>query len=137
MIKLPIGDFELGIGAFRIGDWEFPNPENTNFLFKITNWSFYHQLVISAFNSLIKKVLKLTPFWSLLFFYLIFFFYECVFCHGPYSRLKAMARSPPIQDVTHLSSNERTRTNIYALAFKQEQTCLQDIVTVCNSNRNI
>ena len=23
MIKLPIGDFEFGIGVFRIGDWGF------------------------------------------------------------------------------------------------------------------
>ena len=44
VIKLPIGDFEMGIGVFRIKDWGFkspiPNPKNTNPHFKITNWSF-------------------------------------------------------------------------------------------------
>ena len=38
MIKWPIGDFVLGIGVFRIGD--FLNPENT--ITKFQN----HQLVI-------------------------------------------------------------------------------------------
>ena len=38
----------LGLG---IGD--FSNPRNTNSQFIITNWSFYHQLVISTFSSLI------------------------------------------------------------------------------------
>ena len=31
MIKLPIGDFEFGIGVFKIH--KIPNPENTNPLF--------------------------------------------------------------------------------------------------------
>ena len=43
-IKLPIGDFELGIGVFKIRDWIFkfpiPNPINTNPQLKITNWLF-------------------------------------------------------------------------------------------------
>ena len=30
------------------------NPKNTNSQFKITNWPFYHQLVISTFSSLVK-----------------------------------------------------------------------------------
>ena len=38
VIKLPIDDFELEIGVFK---------------FKITNWSFYHQLVIPTFSSLV------------------------------------------------------------------------------------
>jgi hypothetical protein len=52
VIKLLISDFDLGIGVFRIGD--LLNPENTNSKFKITNRSFYHQLVISNFSSLFK-----------------------------------------------------------------------------------
>ena len=39
MIQLPIGDFELGIGVFRIGDWGF--PESLKHQFPIQN----HQLV--------------------------------------------------------------------------------------------
>ena len=31
----------------------FANPENTNSEFKIINWVFYHQLVISTFSSLL------------------------------------------------------------------------------------
>ena len=50
VIKWSIGDFELGIGVFRIRDWGFispnPNPKNTNPQFKITSWLFYHQLLI-------------------------------------------------------------------------------------------
>ena len=56
VIKMPIDDFELGIGVFRIRDWRtespFPKPKHTNPQFKITNWSFYHHLVISNFSSL-------------------------------------------------------------------------------------
>ena len=41
VIILPIGDFELEIGLFRIKDWGFkspiPNPKNTNFQFIISN----------------------------------------------------------------------------------------------------
>ena len=37
VIEQPIGDFELGIGVFKIGDW-----------------SFYHHLVISTFSSLLS-----------------------------------------------------------------------------------
>ena len=57
VIKLPIGDFELGIGVFRIGDRGFkstiPNPQNTNTQIKIINWQFYHHLVIFTFSSLL------------------------------------------------------------------------------------
>ena len=57
VIKLPIGDFELGLGVFRIGDWglksQIPNPKNTNSQFKMTNWQFYHYSVIFTFSSLI------------------------------------------------------------------------------------
>ena len=39
---MPIGDFELENGVFRITDWGFksaiPNPKNTNPQFKNTNW---------------------------------------------------------------------------------------------------
>ena len=53
VIKLPIGGFELGIGVFMIRDQGFksqiPNPNNTNPKFKITNWSLYHQFMISTF----------------------------------------------------------------------------------------
>ena len=38
----------LGLG---IGD--FPNPKNTNYQLKITNMSFYHQVVISISSSLL------------------------------------------------------------------------------------
>ena len=41
-IKWPNGDFELGIGVFRIGYWGFkspiPYPKNTNPYFKNTKW---------------------------------------------------------------------------------------------------
>ena len=60
VIKLPIGDFELGIGIFRIRYWGFKSPilnfKNTIPQFKITNWSFDHQLVISTFSSLITEL---------------------------------------------------------------------------------
>ena len=57
MIKLPISDFEMGIGVFQnhklviyspIGDFEKHQPQ-----FKITYWSFYHQLVNLIFSSLV------------------------------------------------------------------------------------
>ena len=60
VIKLPIADFELGIGVFRIGDQGFkspiPNPKNPIPRFKITNWSFYHPLVIYTLSSRISCV---------------------------------------------------------------------------------
>ena len=52
MIKWPIGDFELKIDVSRI--WEIPNPKNANPPFKTTNWSFYPQLMISTFSSLLR-----------------------------------------------------------------------------------
>ena len=52
VIKLHIDGFELWVGVLRIRDWGFkspiPNPTNTNPQFKITSWSFYHQLLISS-----------------------------------------------------------------------------------------
>ena len=38
--QIPISDFELGIGVFRIRDcgFRFPYPENTNPKFKLINW---------------------------------------------------------------------------------------------------
>jgi hypothetical protein len=46
VIKLPIGDFKLGIGVFRIGDCGLKspihNPKNTNLQLKITIWQFYN-----------------------------------------------------------------------------------------------
>ena len=59
-IKLPVVDFELRIIVFMIRDWGFkspiPFPKNTYPQFKITNWSFYHQLVISTISSLVDYV---------------------------------------------------------------------------------
>ena len=52
VIKQTIGDFELRIGVFKIGDRRF---KNTNPKFKITNFSFYHQFVISTFSSLLVQ----------------------------------------------------------------------------------
>ena len=52
VIKLPIGDLELGIGVLGLGIRDFPNPENTNPW--ITNWLLYYQLVISTFSSLLR-----------------------------------------------------------------------------------
>ena len=40
----------LGLGKSPI-----PNPKNTNPYFKINHWSFYYQLVISTFCSLMEK----------------------------------------------------------------------------------
>ena len=42
--------FELEIGVLKS---PIPSPKNTNPQFKITNWSLYHQSVISTFSSLI------------------------------------------------------------------------------------
>ena len=57
VIKLSIGDLGLGIGVLELGilDWNPQSPivKNTNPKFKITMWSFYHQLVISTFSSLL------------------------------------------------------------------------------------
>ena len=59
VIKLPIGDFELEIRVFWIREWGFKshifNPKKTNPQIKITNWSFYHQLVIFIFSSLMVQ----------------------------------------------------------------------------------
>ena len=55
-MKLLISDFEWAIGVLRIGD--FPNPKNTNSQIEFINWSFYHQLVISTFSSLVLENLK-------------------------------------------------------------------------------
>ena len=48
VIKLPIGNFELGMDVLRIGDLKspIPNPKNTNPHFKITYWQFYHHSVL-------------------------------------------------------------------------------------------
>ena len=58
LIKLPIGDFELGIGVFQNYQFVILSPIsdliNTNPQFKMTNWSFYHQLLIYTFSSWIK-----------------------------------------------------------------------------------
>ena len=40
-----------GLVFLGLGNGDFPNLKNTNSQFKITNWSFYHQLVISTFSS--------------------------------------------------------------------------------------
>ena len=54
VIKLPIGDFELGIGVFRILGLEIsPNSKNTNPKLKIKNWLFYYQLGLSTLSSLL------------------------------------------------------------------------------------
>ena len=57
------------------------------------------------------------------------------FCHGPRRRLKAMALAPPCR--LGVGSNEQTRTDMSALACRLKPTCVQVIVTVCNSNRHI
>ena len=55
VIKLPIGDFELDIGVFRIRDLGFKSPilktpiPNS----KTPTVHFYHQLVISTLSSLL------------------------------------------------------------------------------------
>ena len=56
------------------------------------------------------------------------------FCHG-----LDVSRPWPWRHPVRWSvgSNEQTRTNMSALACRLEQTCLQDIVTVFNSNRHI
>ena len=59
VIKLPIGNFELGIGDlfYPIPYLESPitNPFIANTQIKLTNWSYYHQMVISTFNALIQQ----------------------------------------------------------------------------------
>ena len=66
MKKLPIRDFELGIGVFRIKDSGFKSPirtlKNANPQFKITNWQFYHHLVIFTFSFLLGELNLKTPF---------------------------------------------------------------------------
>ena len=48
VIKLPIGDFELGIGVFWIGD--FQNPKNTNPQLKITIFFIFLKSSIGIFH---------------------------------------------------------------------------------------
>ena len=59
-----MGDFDLRIAVFRIRDWDFPNPENTNSKFKITDCSVYHQLLNSSFISLICTIGDNTANWG-------------------------------------------------------------------------
>ena len=48
LIKLPIGDLDLGIGVFRIGDWEF--PESWKHQFQIQNQKLVILLPIGDFH---------------------------------------------------------------------------------------
>ena len=67
-----------------------------------------------------------------------------LFCHGLRRRLKAMALAPPCFKVRKSSSQNQTRTNMPARVCncntnegsdnRQEQTCCQDIATVCINN---
>ena len=64
VIKLPIGNFEFGIGDWGLGireeDWRKINMGETPILYsKSTIGYFYHHLVIFTFSSLIAFVVKL------------------------------------------------------------------------------
>ena len=76
---------------------------------------------------------------ELIFWYLLRPWFK--FCHGPRRRLNSMAMAPSIQEKLF---DKKTRANISKIVFncnsikssdiRQEQTCCQDIATVCISN---